>query len=139
VRVSYLEIYNEELRDLLVAFRPPGPTSSTSRDTNRNNNRNPRRPAAAGPPSPPPPPLELREDSEGKPLVRNLTSVPVRSAAECRAALEAGRRLRTTGATNMNRASSRSHAVFTVTVEAADGVGGAAAADGVGGAAAAAA
>ena len=92
VRASYLEIYNEELRDLLS---PPTGV-----------------------------PLELKEHPESGVHVRGLTSCVVRSPAELSDVLAAGRRNRATGATLMNATSSRSHAIFTVTVETSGGGGG---------------
>ena len=85
VRASYLEIYNEDIRDLLGKVV-----------TNK---------------------LELGETAEGGIYVKDLTSVVVKSAAEVDAVLQAGKKNRVTGATKMNAQSSRSHAIFTVTVE----------------------
>jgi kinesin family member 3B len=85
VRASYLEIYNEEIRDLLGAD-----------PTNR---------------------LELKENVDSGVYVKDLTSIVVRSAGEIDAVLQAGKKNRVTGATLMNAQSSRSHAIFTVTVE----------------------
>ena len=92
VRASYLEIYNEELRDLLA---PPAS-----------------------------PALELKEHPESGVHVRGLTSCVVRSPMELCDVLAAGHRNRAVGATQMNAASSRSHAIFTVTVETSAGGGG---------------
>lgn len=85
VRASYLEIYNEEIRDLL------------SKDPKNN--------------------LELKESVDSGVYVKDLTSFVVRSAAEVDAVLQAGKKNRVTGATLMNAQSSRSHAIFSVTVE----------------------
>ena len=52
--------------------------------------------------------------------MRDLTTCVVRSAAEIDAVLQAGKRRRVTGRTNMNERSSRSHALFCVTVEASE-------------------
>lgn len=98
VRASYLEIYQEEVRDLLA-------TSDSAS-------------ASGG--------LELKEHPETGVYVRDLTTCVVRSVAETEAVLTAGKRRRVTGRTAMNERSSRSHALFCVTVEAselgADGV-----------------
>jgi kinesin family protein 3/17 len=60
--------------------------------------------------------------------VKDLMQFVVRSAAETASVLAAGRRNRSVGATLMNQDSSRSHSIFTITVEAteraADGGGG---------------
>ena len=88
VRASYLEIYQENIRDLLGS----DPTSS----------------------------LELKEHPEKGVYVKDLTAVVVKSVEEIDAVLQAGKRNRVTGATLMNQTSSRSHSVFTVTVETSD-------------------
>ncbi|CAG9463621.1 unnamed protein product [Pedinophyceae sp. YPF-701] len=88
VRVSMLEIYNEEIRDLL--------------------SRNPKNK------------LELKETAEGVPYVKDLSTFVVRSAEEIQKVLDVGRKNRSVGETQMNRDSSRSHCVFTVTVESAN-------------------
>ena len=84
VRASYLEIYNESIRDLLS----DDPTAS----------------------------LELKERN-GAVYVKDLTAVVVKSADELDAVLQAGRVNRSTGATLMNATSSRSHSLFTITLE----------------------
>ena len=87
-RASYLEIYNEEVRDLL------------SKDpTNR---------------------LELKENADHEVYVKDLTTIVVKSAGEMDAVLQAGKKNRQTGATLMNQTSSRSHSVFTITVETSE-------------------
>lgn len=83
VAVSYLEIYMEELRDLLK----PG------------NNH-----------------LELRERENGI-YVPNLHSVLCKSVDEMVHVMSKGNKNRTTGFTNMNEHSSRSHAVFLIKIE----------------------
>ncbi|CAK9301838.1 unnamed protein product [Gordionus sp. m RMFG-2023] len=84
VRVSYLEIYNEEVRDLL----------------NKDDKK-----------------LEVVERPEIGVYVKNLLSFPVNSAEEMRKLMNLGNKIRAVGATNMNEHSSRSHAIFTVTIE----------------------
>lgn len=83
VAVSYLEIYMEELRDLLK----PG------------NNH-----------------LELRERENGV-HVPKLHSVLCKSEDEMLNIMSIGNKNRTTGFTNMNEHSSRSHAVFLIKIE----------------------
>ena len=81
---SFLEIYNEEIRDLLA----------------------PRVKGDRG--------LDLVERPDGSVGVRNLVSVPISSEAELHAALTSGLRQRAKGVTQMNAESSRSHSVFTI-------------------------
>ncbi|KAM6969998.1 kinesin family member 4 [Aplochiton taeniatus] len=84
--VSYLEIYNEDILDLL----------SPSKD----------RPA-----------ISIREDPKDGIKIVGLTERDVCSASEMVNCLELGNSLRTVGSTAMNAASSRSHAIFTITME----------------------
>ncbi|XP_020776219.1 kinesin-like protein KIF3C [Boleophthalmus pectinirostris] len=86
VRASYLEIYLEEIRDLL--------------DPNHANTR-----------------LELRESPETGVYVRDLTSCVCKSIKEIEEVMNMGNQARAVGATDMNEHSSRSHALFLITVE----------------------
>ncbi|XGW15406.1 hypothetical protein V3C99_001128 [Haemonchus contortus] len=89
VRVSYLEIYNEELRDLLA------------KDSHSSN-------------------LEIKEKADIGVYVKNLISIIVGSASQMQKLMEFGNKNRRVGATQMNEESSRSHAMFSVTVEASE-------------------
>uniref|UniRef100_A0A8C4I9S6 Kinesin-like protein n=1 Tax=Dicentrarchus labrax TaxID=13489 RepID=A0A8C4I9S6_DICLA len=84
--VSYLEIYNEDILDLLCASKDkPG--------------------------------LSIREDPKDGIKIVGLTERRVFSAQEMVGCLELGNSARTVGSTAMNAASSRSHAIFTITLE----------------------
>ncbi|CAH1956477.1 unnamed protein product [Acanthoscelides obtectus] len=84
VSMSYLEIYNEQIRDLL------NPQSGY---------------------------LELREDSRGKSIqVAGLSEISTTSTDEVMQLLQKGNKARTVEPTAMNRTSSRSHALLSVTV-----------------------
>ncbi|XP_008277247.1 kinesin-like protein KIF3C isoform X2 [Stegastes partitus] len=87
VRASYLEIYREEIRDLL------DPNHATARA------------------------LELRESPETGVYVRDLTSCVCKSIKEIEEVMNVGNQARAVGATDMNEHSSRSHALFLITVE----------------------
>ncbi|XP_024940252.1 osmotic avoidance abnormal protein 3 isoform X2 [Cephus cinctus] len=88
--LSYLEIYNERLRDLLQD------SSAESEGL-----------------------LQLKEDSSrGTYVAGGLREVTVKDAAECARLVEQGDRRRAAAATKMNAASSRSHAVLTLALEA---------------------
>ncbi|XP_061890599.1 kinesin-like protein KIF3C [Entelurus aequoreus] len=87
VRASYLEIYREEVRDLL--------------DPNHGNARG----------------LELRESPETGVYVPDLTSCVCKSIKEIEEVMNVGNQARAVGATDMNEHSSRSHALFLITVE----------------------
>lgn len=86
VRSSYLEIYREEIRDLL--------------DPNHANTR-----------------LELRESPDTGVYIRDLTSCVCKSIKEIEEVMNMGNQVRAVGATDMNEHSSRSHALFLITVE----------------------
>ncbi|XP_041657997.1 kinesin family member 4 isoform X2 [Cheilinus undulatus] len=84
--VSYLEIYNEDILDLLCV----------SKDK---------------------PTISIREDPKDGIKIVGLTERRVFSAHEMVGCLELGNSARTVGSTAMNAASSRSHAIFTITLE----------------------
>ncbi|KWU44892.1 P-loop containing nucleoside triphosphate hydrolase protein, partial [Rhodotorula sp. JG-1b] len=85
-KVSYVEIYNEDLIDLLAGDVGVRPT------------------------------VQIREDKQGRIFWSGLRELKVSSAAEVMNLLAAGSALRQTGATDMNAQSSRSHAIFSLTV-----------------------
>ncbi|KAF2460013.1 hypothetical protein BDY21DRAFT_281451 [Lineolata rhizophorae] len=84
VEVSYLEIYNERVRDLL------NPSTKGN--------------------------LKVREHPSTGPYVEDLAKLVVRSFQEIENLMDEGNKARTVAATNMNETSSRSHAVFTLTL-----------------------
>ncbi|MCJ1415602.1 Kinesin [Xylographa parallela] len=88
VRVSYFEVYNEHVRDLLAPSRP----------TNSDH----------------PYYLKIREHPVEGPYVKDLTDLPVKNYLELLRYMHIGDASRTTASTKMNDTSSRSHAVFTI-------------------------
>ncbi|KAB5575704.1 P-loop containing nucleoside triphosphate hydrolase protein [Coniochaeta sp. 2T2.1] len=86
VRVSYFEVYNEHVRDLLMPVNPAQPPYY----------------------------LKIRESPVEGPYVKDLTEVPVRNIDEILRYMRVGDASRTTASTKMNDTSSRSHAVFTI-------------------------
>jgi kinesin family protein 3/17 len=88
VRASFLEIYNENVRDLL------------GKDQSRT--------------------CDLKEDPDKGVYVKDLTTFVVKSVAEIRKLHEVGKKNRSVGATLMNADSSRSHSIFTVTIETSE-------------------
>lgn len=88
VRASYLEIYQEEVRDLI------------SKDQSKR--------------------LELKERPDTGIYVKDLSSFVCKSIKEIEHVMTVGNQNRSVGATNMNLHSSRSHAIFIVTVEHSD-------------------
>ncbi|KAG6400314.1 hypothetical protein SASPL_137140 [Salvia splendens] len=101
--VSFIEIHKEEVRDLLDP-------SSTHRQEIANGN-------AAKMTSPGKPPIQIRETSNGVITLAGSTERGVKTLNEMADCLEQGSLSRATGSTNMNNQSSRSHAIFTITVE----------------------
>lgn len=87
LRTSYVEIYNEDLIDLI--------SSSTA-------------PANALPQ------VTIREDKDGHIIWSGLKEVKVSQASEALNLLEAGNLVRQTNSTEMNAQSSRSHAIFSI-------------------------
>lgn len=90
--MSFLEIYNEQLRDLLAVPIASGASNNTARS----------RAGAL---------LEIHGDDGS---VKNLEERPVSMPTEVLAILREGDTRRRVGATDWNERSSRSHAVFMV-------------------------
>lgn len=90
VRCSYLEIYNEEIHDLLVE--------------GKNVHKK----------------LELKEDPSKGVFVKDLTCCITKSIPEIEKAMNYGTANRKTASTNMNQDSSRSHSLFTIYIETAE-------------------
>ena len=85
VRVSYMEIYNEEVRDLL------------GKDVTKS--------------------LEVKERPDIGVFVKDLSGYVVHNADDLENIMKLGNKNRAVGATKMNSESSRSHAIFSITVE----------------------
>ncbi|XP_029630797.1 kinesin-like protein KIF3C isoform X2 [Salmo trutta] len=97
VRASYLEIYREEIRDLL----DPNVHAPHVPNVHTHSHRT----------------LELRESPESGVYVRDLTSCVCKSVKEIQELMNVGNQVRSVGATDMNEHSSRSHTLFLITVE----------------------
>ncbi|KAI9105271.1 P-loop containing nucleoside triphosphate hydrolase protein [Phlyctochytrium arcticum] len=93
VRVSFLEIYNEEIKDLLIVKPAKGKKVSG---------------------------LDLKEHPETGVYVRDLSSHVVKCVPEMETLMTVGNKNRSVGATLMNENSSRSHSIFTITVESSE-------------------
>ncbi|KAF2447827.1 kinesin [Karstenula rhodostoma CBS 690.94] len=87
LKATYLEIYNEQLRDLLI----PEETPVHER-----------------------PQVAIREDTKGRILLTGLTQISINSPEDLLNALNFGSSIRQTDATSVNAQSSRSHAVFSL-------------------------
>uniref|UniRef100_A0A8B9USW0 Kinesin-like protein n=1 Tax=Anas zonorhyncha TaxID=75864 RepID=A0A8B9USW0_9AVES len=88
VRASYLEIYQEEIRDLLA--KDPGKK------------------------------LELKESPETGVYIKDLSSFVTKNVKEIEHVMNLGSQARAVGSTNMNEYSSRSHAIFLITIECSE-------------------
>lgn len=69
--------------------------------------------------------LDMKEDKDKVPYVKDLTCCIVRSIPEIEKLMEKGNDLRMVGETAMNKGSSRSHSIFTIYIETSehDGTG----------------
>uniref|UniRef100_A0A8C9A434 Kinesin family member 27 n=1 Tax=Prolemur simus TaxID=1328070 RepID=A0A8C9A434_PROSS len=85
IKVSYIEVYKEELRDLLEL-------ETSMKD------------------------LHIREDEKGNTVIVGVKECHVEDADEVMSLLEMGNAARHTGTTQMNEHSSRSHAIFTISI-----------------------
>ncbi|KAJ8466259.1 hypothetical protein OPV22_028811 [Ensete ventricosum] len=94
VKVTFLELYNEEITDLLA---PEELSKITLEDKQKK-------------------PLPLMEDGKGGVLVRGLEEEIVTSADEIFSLLERGSAKRRTAETLLNKQSSRSHSLFSITI-----------------------
>ncbi|KAF2145510.1 uncharacterized protein K452DRAFT_305517 [Aplosporella prunicola CBS 121167] len=87
LKATYVEIYNEQLRDLLVSGDiPPGERA----------------------------PVTIREDTKGRIILTGLQQVNINSIDDLLNALAFGSSIRQTDSTAQNAQSSRSHAVFSL-------------------------
>ncbi|XP_057986870.1 kinesin-like protein KIN-4A isoform X2 [Hevea brasiliensis] len=103
LHVSFIEILKEEVHDLL------DPSSLNKSDTANGHTGKVNIPGK--------PPIQIRETSNGVITLAGSTEVSVSTLKEMAACLEQGSLSRATGSTNMNNQSSRSHAIFTITLE----------------------
>ncbi|KAG9440503.1 hypothetical protein H6P81_020668 [Aristolochia fimbriata] len=103
LHVSFIEILKEEVRDLLDCTSVGKPETANGHNA---------KVAVPGKP-----PIQIRETSNGVITLAGSTEVDVTTQKEMAACLEQGSLSRATGSTNMNNQSSRSHAIFTITLE----------------------
>ncbi|XP_059118796.1 kinesin-like protein KIF27 isoform X3 [Peromyscus eremicus] len=85
IKVSYIEVYKEDLRDLLEL-------ETSMKD------------------------LHIREDDKGNTVIVGAKECQVESVDEVMSLLEVGNAARHTSTTQMNEHSSRSHAIFTISI-----------------------
>lgn len=93
MKVTFLELYNEEITDLLA----PDELKFSPDDKSKK-------------------PIALMEDGKGAVFVRGLEEEIVRSATEIYKILDKGSAKRRTAETLLNKQSSRSHSIFSITI-----------------------
>lgn len=103
IRVSFIEIFKEEVFDLL------DPNSSATSKVEGVCVTKPTGPARV--------PIQIRETVSGGITLAGVTEAEVRTKEEMASYLSHGSTARATGSTNMNSQSSRSHAIFTISME----------------------
>jgi hypothetical protein len=103
VSVSYVEIYNEKLVDLLNI------NPETAYEAETNHHPHPSSKSATS--------LDIRETRKGEIVVAGLTQVHVRQIEEVMEVLWSGAQARSIASTDMNEHSSRSHTIFQVQLE----------------------
>ncbi len=92
IRCSYLEIYNEEVYDLLTEHKKGQQLVK----------------------------LEVKENPDKGIFVKDLKQIIVKSIPDMESAMNFGTGNRRTAATLMNNESSRSHSIFTIYIETAE-------------------
>lgn len=107
VTVSFLEVYNENIRDLLIASSSVGSGAAGSTGSSNINGGQSEY-------------LDLREDPVRGPIVAGISEIEARNANEVMKLLRKGNKRRSQEATAANSVSSRSHAVLQVLVEQHD-------------------
>lgn len=103
IRVSFIEIFKEEVFDLLD---PNSPALSKSEGASQAKVAGASRV-----------PIQIRETVNGGITLAGVTEAEVRSKEEMASYLSRGSVSRATGSTNMNSQSSRSHAIFTISMD----------------------
>ena len=96
VKVTYAELYNEELKDLLA----PTPSSTGTVGASHTHEG-----------------LKIVDDPHLGPLIQNITEVNFSSAIQIKQLLDEGESRRHFGVTNMNAHSSRSHVLVRLSIE----------------------
>lgn len=91
---SYMEIYNEEIHDLLKKNSQNKPTK-----------------------------CDIRENMDKGFFVKDLSQVPIQSVSELVSLLAQGNQQKAIGETKMNEKSSRSHTIFTIRIESSIDLG----------------
>jgi kinesin family protein C1 len=98
VKADFIEVYQEELYDLLAT--PSSMSRTTARETHGS------RPA-----------LKVQQERDGTNTIKDLTTIVVNSPAHVYELLARAATVRATTATDMNDRSSRSHSIFQMRIE----------------------
>ncbi|KAK0197090.1 kinesin 2 [Armillaria mellea] len=103
VKISYIELYNEELRDLLAPDFPvpSGSTQPMSKDPSKNGDSG----------------LKIFDDANKRGVfIQGIEEISVKDSADALALLIKGSDRRQVAATKFNDHSSRSHSIFSITI-----------------------
>ena len=119
IHVSYYEIYNEHVYDLLeyvqtvkkiMSSSKPGNAYSPHKfGTSKNSNHGSQRNALTQ--------LEIREDIHKKVIIKDLKKVECKGWKDALAVFNKGEKQRSYAITKMNHQSSRSHVIFQIEIE----------------------
>jgi kinesin family protein 4/21/27 len=102
IKCTFLEIYNEELNDLLDHGAVSASANANAAVLDRFMQKKE---------------ITIREEKNGNISVFGLREEKVNSYEELAACLDKGSNFRSTASTLMNNCSSRSHAIFTISIE----------------------
>lgn len=111
VCVSHIEIYSERVRDLLESSQPSDDATTRSHKTGTGSNKSIRQKSFGDLKT-----LAIREDPKRGGVYVNCKEIIVHSADDIVNILERGSKNRASSGTTMNECSSRSHAIFRITV-----------------------
>ena len=112
--MSYLEIYNESLKDLLAALPS---TSSVSTAAGNSRPSSPTKGGSSHSSGGSKDTIRIIEDHKGRVILTGLREEIVTDPNTILQLIEDGQRMRHVGATDWNERSSRSHCVFQLTIE----------------------
>ncbi|GAX82219.1 hypothetical protein CEUSTIGMA_g9647.t1 [Chlamydomonas eustigma] len=113
--IQYVELYNEELRDLLLVAKVPAQANQASPPSSGGRGDHPLlgsstsyRTASN---------INIRETAEGEIFLEGCREIPVNNAFELMSWIAAGNAVRSTAVTHLNETSSRSHSILILSLQ----------------------